>query len=370
MPDRTAPLEDGIVHSRTEGRGGGVGNPVIFAPLTSILDHTTHYLRSDDSHPDTSTFVGEDNTETVLDSLAALPGIDEQSGWWTMDQTDGSWWGTGLGTFQDELWTAPTERPHIENTHHHGGAVWLAPLPQRVNGIEAVLFTADASDEPGDGNTLRESLRRPAVSFLLSEPEPAGLRDVASSVEMPFFGSEDQTVDALYDLAEHDEWNPNRASINFADPDDEDGEDEATDGESSLLAALTSRLGVLQTDDLEQIRTETKSVPAQSPVVECHGVYQGNDGPKVVIENPYYARQEAAVDHMTLGLNTPKVDAANLATVFAAHEYLAATPTTGGQSITAGDALKITRADLTFVHGCGYSFRPKVATVEVEPANQ
>ncbi|WP_158056527.1 hypothetical protein [Halorussus halophilus] len=318
---------DQIIHrSKTSGRSGGVGNPLTFAPLHDTFERASYYIRSADAHEESSSFVAHDIAGEVFGSLTNLPGVDSDSGWWCIDQTDGAWWGTGLHSFAKQFQVPAKSHFHIENTHHNGSAVWIAPVGDRLRGVEAVTFAGDPSDQPGDGKTLRESIRRPTISFLLSAEQPSGLAEATRTVNMPFYTNQEKPESELVGSAEKDEWKDRRGT--FAIP------------------ASNENLQARVCQSLEQT--------------------DGPHGPEVEVTNPYFGlHTKAAEDFGRAQLSLP--DAQNLAYRFAAYERLSAHPPdiTDLSNLSPGDQLKVTSIELTYLPECGISFAPANAEVHV-----
>lgn len=320
---RTTPRRDSSVltHSTTRGKARGVGSPITFAPLGDKLEQVTHVLRSDDSLRDSLTFVSRDDTKVVLESLTTVPGIERGSGWWCMDQDGGAWWATGHTTFKAELDTPATIHEPISDPHHHGTGAWIAPI-ERVPGVEAVVFAGDFAARPGEGDSPSESVRRPSVSLLLSQPTAP--TNLTSRIEMPFYETPGDADSGYCGMARLSEWG-------------------------------------MQTRSFEMAGKRT---------CEVLEVRSGLNGPEVEVTNPYYTQADEAVrdfgDHRQPGRGGVGMrHAARLA----GYERLTAHPTPAAPSaddLTIGTEVTLASLRLTWLANCGITFTPLNAEVRIE----
>lgn len=315
-----------ICRTVTRGRRGGVGTPLTFAPLSDLFARTTHYLRSDDAHAETSTFVPIDLFEEVLESIQQCAGLDDAAGWWCLDQSSGAWFGTGIRRFSEQFRIPHDEQPHLTSTHHHGTAVWIAPVDRSLSGVEAIVVAGDPAKNPGEGKTLGESVRRPTVTLLLSSERPAGLSTACRTIEMPFFTEPGNLASNAVGSA--GEWTPDCVTFDF------------------------------------------RPIEADHTVsAQYLGMHDGPQGPDLEVTNPYYTDYTQAMFDLDRVDSVNESTAQNLVHRLASYERIGAHCTTRSdelRNLGPGDLLAVERIELTYLSGCGMTFSPANADVRVK----
>lgn len=353
-------------HARTVGSCGGVGNPALFAPLSDAIDNSTHYIRSD-TEPANSLVPDKDKIGNLVESLTDIRGIDEKSGWWTMDQSNDTWWGTGLESFEQQIWAGAEDHEFVSNSHSHSTGVWATTLGNALPGIEAVFFSlqphADSSEESSSGG----SVRFPTVTLLLSDPEPESLERVTDTIELAFYEGNGPEK-ALAGHAEHAEFQIGYEEILFDNRSATTESFSEDNNSQSNVQALLSRLGFELNESQESNAPQEEREPIR-PRTTCVDVIDTPEGPRAIIENPYFARQRAAVDNADVdeGPDGTEILRERAVKTFAAHSHLATQPVQETETINPGDVVRITRVDATKLRGVGFDLNPTSVIVEVEP---
>lgn len=316
--------DDSVISTPTKGRRGGVAGLLTFAPITDIFHQTTHYLQSDDTHPETSTFVPLDLMDDVFQSVKEFGDLDDSDGWWGISQSSGAWFGRGLAKFRDQFQRDHSSLPHITSTHHHGAAMWIAPL-NSIRGIEAVAIAGGPSSYPGEGKTLKQSVRRPTVTLLLSSEWPSSLARASREINMPFFQERGNPNSGTTGGAEHREWK--------------------------------NQYFILETDQLPD---------DQRPIAQFLGMSEKGE---IETTNPYYRNPVDLAQDYTAERTEYTSSLQNDMHRFASYERIQSHIKPNNESalrnFSPGDHLKVKSIEITSLPGCAVTFSPTNAEVIV-----